>query len=88
MPILNIPESLQIYANVPSRITIQAGSISELRDGIEKKYPSLYQAIFNAAGNLTGFAQFFLKEKLMCLDQDVALTDQDEIELVTSLSGG
>lgn len=83
-----IPEALQRFVDGQTVLVCDISAINQLGDHFEKNYPKLFEIVFKG-GELHGFINIYHNgNPVASLHDDIALKADDEVELLTSISGG
>ena len=89
---INFLGPLRLFLGEPST-TVEAGSVSEVREAIEKKYGPVFQKKLQTMGvkkntPLWDNSLFLLNGRSLRKEEDVALKDGDKIDLGLAVAGG
>jgi len=87
---VRIPTPLQKLTNQNALVEIQAGTIRELMDALEKNYPGIKERLCEPTGKIRRFVNVYLNEEdIRFLSQEeTAVKDGDEISIVPAIAGG
>lgn len=87
---VRIPTPLQKLTNQNALVEIQAGTIRELMDVLEKNYPGIKERLCEPTGKIRRFVNVYLNEEdIRFLSQEeTAVKDGDEISIVPAIAGG
>jgi molybdopterin converting factor small subunit len=90
MPTIIIPDSLLKFTRGQKELSFAATSTNVLIAQLKTDYPDLHQVIFDADGQLSGFINCYLNQQRLAhrLKEDQPLTTQDQLEIITAVSGG
>lgn len=72
----------------PSCLSIDLNEDFELYSSLKEILKERFELLFNEDGSCKGFAKFFHNDK--CIDNlhEIKLSNGDELEIITSMSGG
>lgn len=87
---VRIPTPLQKLTNQSALVEIQAGTVRELMDALEKNYPGIKERLCEPTGKIRRFVNVYLNEEdIRFLSQEeTAVKDGDEISIVPAIAGG
>ena len=87
---IRIPASMQRLTQAQSSVEVAGGSIREILESLEGRFPGLGSAIFDDAGNLRRFLNIFVNEDDIrnLSGADTAVKNGDEVYLVPAIAGG
>lgn len=87
---VRIPTPLQKLTNQNALVEIQAGTVRELMDVLEKNYPGIKERLCEPTGKIRRFVNVYLNEEdIRFLSQEeTAVKDGDEISIVPAIAGG
>ncbi len=91
MPVkVRIPTPLQKLTNDQEEIDLNASSIYELIDSLEKNYPGIKARICDESGNVRRFVNIFLNdEDIRFLEKEkTALKSGDTVSIIPAIAGG
>lgn len=91
MPIkVRIPTPLQKLTKDKPEVQINATSIQDLIEALEKAYPGIKPRICDEAGKLRRFVNVFLNEEdiRFLKKEQTLLKDGDEVSIVPAIAGG
>ena len=91
MPIkVRIPTPLQKLTNDQEEIDVQASSIRELIEALEKNYPGIKNRICDESGNVRRFVNIFLNdEDIRFLEKETTpLKEGDVVSIIPAIAGG
>ncbi|MEL7331896.1 MAG: MoaD/ThiS family protein [Cyanobacteria bacterium J06560_2] len=85
-----IPTPLQKFTNDEAAVECDGGSISELMDTLETKFPGIKKRLCDDKGELRRFVNFYVNsEDIRFLDNSATvLKDGDEVSIVPAVAGG
>ncbi|MEL6939998.1 MAG: MoaD/ThiS family protein [Cyanobacteria bacterium J06598_1] len=85
-----IPTPLQKFTNDEAAVECDGGSISELMDTLEAKFPGIKKRLCDDKGELRRFVNFYVNsEDIRFLDNSATvLKDGDEVSIVPAVAGG
>ncbi len=87
---VRIPTPLQKLTNQNALVEIQAKTVRELMDGLEKNYPGIKERLCEPTGKIRRFVNVYLNEEdIRFLGQEeTPIKDGDEISIVPAIAGG
>lgn len=87
---VRIPTPLQKLTNQNALVEIQAGTVREMMDVLEKNYPGIKERLCEPTGKIRRFVNVYLNEEdIRFLSQEeTAVKDGDEISIVPAIAGG
>ncbi|MEL6553377.1 MAG: MoaD/ThiS family protein [Cyanobacteria bacterium J06621_11] len=85
-----IPTPLQKFTKDEAAVECDGGSIAELMDTLEAKFPGIKKRLCDDSGELRRFVNFYVNsEDIRFLNnKDTALKDGDEVSIVPAVAGG
>ncbi|MFN9619551.1 MAG: MoaD/ThiS family protein [Synechococcaceae cyanobacterium] len=85
-----IPTPLQKFTNEEATATLEASSVDQLLQALEKRYPGILVRLCDETGKLRRFLNVYVnKEDIRFLNnQSTALKDGDEVSIVPAVAGG
>ena len=91
MPItVHIPTPLRKLTHNQAEVELEAGTISELVDGLDGSYEGLADKLLDEAGEIRRYVNIFVNdEDIRFLDgKDTPLNDGDSVSIVPAIAGG
>jgi len=91
MPIqVLIPTPLQKSTNNEASVELEAGSINELIEALNGRYPGIQERLCDESGTLRRFLNIYVNgEDIRFKDnQTTSLKDGDEVSIVLAVAGG
>ncbi|MBU3758924.1 MAG: MoaD/ThiS family protein [Candidatus Omnitrophica bacterium] len=87
---VRIPTPLQKLTNQNALVEIQAATVRELMEALEKNYPGIKERLCEPSGKIRRFVNVYLNEEdIRFLSQeDTSIKDGDEISIVPAIAGG
>lgn len=87
---VRIPTPLQKIAGNKTEVEVNASSIRELIDSLEKSYPGLKTRLCDEKGALRRFINIYVNEEdIRFLEMDkTVLKDGDEVSIIPAIAGG
>ncbi len=87
---VRIPTPLQKLTQDKAEVEINATSIQNLIQELEKSYPGIKQRICDEQGNLRRFVNVFLNEEdiRFLKKEQTPLKDGDEVSILPAIAGG
>jgi molybdopterin synthase sulfur carrier subunit len=88
--IVRIPTPLQGLTNQLSEVAAEGGTIRELMDDLEQKYPGLKARIYDDGGKLRRFVNVYVNDEDIRFmnNEDTAVKDGAEVSIIPSIAGG
>jgi molybdopterin synthase sulfur carrier subunit len=85
-----IPTPLQKFTNEEATASLEAGSVDQLLQALEQRYPGILERLCDEKGKLRRFLNVYVnKEDIRFLDnQTTTLQDGDEVSIVPAVAGG
>ena len=90
MATVRIPPPLRKYTAGAEDVSIEAGTVRELLDGLEAAHPGIKERICDAEGAVRRFVNVFVAdEDIRFLDElDTAVKATDEVSIIPAIAGG
>jgi len=91
MPIkVRIPTPLQKLTQDQGEVELDAASIKEMIEALEKKFPGIKERICDESGKVRRFVNVYLNEEdiRFLKQEDTDVKDGDEISIVPAIAGG
>ncbi len=87
---VRIPSPLQKLTQDKAEVEINATSITNLIQELEKSYPGIKERICDDKGNLRRFVNVFLNEEdiRFLKKEQTPLKDGDEVSILPAIAGG
>ena len=87
---VRIPGPLQKLAEDKAEVEVNAKSIQELIDNLNRSYPGVKDRICDEAGQIRRFVNIFLNEEdIRFLSREkTPLKDGDEVSILPAIAGG
>ena len=87
---VNIPTPLRKLTNNQAEVEIEAGTISQLVDGLEEAYSGIAGKLLDEGGEIRRYVNIFVNEEdIRFLDgKETPLNDGDSISIVPAIAGG
>lgn len=85
-----IPTTLQKHTNNQPTVELQASTVSELIDVLEKSYPGIKNRIRKESGEINRYLNIYVKEEDIRFLQgaETVLKEGDEVSIVPAVAGG
>jgi molybdopterin synthase sulfur carrier subunit len=85
-----IPTPLQKSTNNEASVELEAGSINELIEALNGRYPGIQERLCDESGTLRRFLNIYVNgEDIRFKDnQTTSLQDGDEVSIVLAVAGG
>ncbi|KQW66003.1 molybdopterin synthase sulfur carrier subunit [Phenylobacterium sp. Root77] len=87
MPQVFIPSQLTSYTDGASRLAAQGGSIAQVLDDLDRRYPGLKFRVVDEQDRIRRHMRIF-KNGDRAQDIGLAVSDADEVLIFGALSGG
>ena len=91
MPVtVHIPTPLRKLTQNQAEVELEAGTISQLVDGLEGSYAGLAEKLLDEGGEIRRYVNIFVNdEDIRFLDgKDTPLNDGDSVSIVPAIAGG
>ena len=91
MPVtVHIPTPLRKLTQNQAEVELEAGTVSQLVDGLEGSYAGLAEKLLDEGGEIRRYVNIFVNdEDIRFLDgKDTPLNDGDSISIVPAIAGG
>ena len=87
---VRIPTPLQKLAGGKGEVTLEARTVQQLIDTLEKNYPGMKERLCDEQGKVRRFVNVYLNEEdIRFLNKEAtALKDGDEVSIVPAIAGG
>ncbi len=87
---VRIPTPLQKLAEGKGEVSVQASSIQDLLDTLEKNYPGMKERLCDSTGKVRRFVNIYLNEEdiRFLSKEETPLKDGDEVSIVPAIAGG
>ncbi len=87
---VRIPTPLQKLTNNKGEVDVQAGSVKDMINQLEKNFPGIKDRICDDTGKVRRFVNVYLNEEdIRFLQQEeTSLKDGDQISIVPAIAGG
>lgn len=87
---VRIPTPLQKLAGGQGEVMVEAGSVQQLIETLEKSYPGMKERLCDENGKIRRFVNVYLNEEdIRFLDKEAtSLKAGDEISIVPAIAGG
>lgn len=87
---VRIPAPLQKLTQEKADVEVCGGSVKELIEDLEKKFPGIKSRICDDTGKIRKFINFYVNEEdIRFLQQEeTALKDGDEVSIIPAIAGG
>ncbi|MEY4809480.1 MoaD/ThiS family protein [Vulcanococcus limneticus] len=85
-----IPTPLQKFTNDEASVSLEAGSVDELLQAMEARFPGILARLCDDGGKLRRFLNVYVNsEDIRFLNhQATSLADGDEVSIVPAVAGG
>lgn len=91
MPVtVHIPTPLRKLTQNQAEVELEAGTISQLVDGLEGSYAGLAEKLLDEGGEIRRYVNIFVNdEDIRFLDgKETPLNDGDSVSIVPAIAGG
>ena len=87
---VRIPTPLQKITGNQAEVDIQASSVKQLIDVLEKNHPGIKDRLCDSNGKVRRFINVYLNEEdiRFLKQEETALKDGDEVSIVPAIAGG
>lgn len=87
---VRIPTALRRVTQGQGEVQIEASTIAELIDNLEKEFPGIKERLVEETGEIRKFVNFFVNdEDIRFLDgKDTKLNDGDIVAIIPAIAGG
>ena len=87
---VRIPTPLQRHTNNQAEINLEAKSVKELIENLEKSFPGIKERLCDQSGKLRKFINIYVNEEdIRFLQMDATpLKDGDDISIIPAIAGG
>ncbi|OGW72230.1 MAG: molybdopterin synthase sulfur carrier subunit [Omnitrophica bacterium GWA2_52_12] len=87
---VRIPTPLQKLAEGKGEVSVQASSIQDLLNTLEKNYPGMKERLCDPSGKVRRFVNIYLNEEdiRFLSKEETLLKDGDEVSIVPAIAGG
>lgn len=87
---VRIPAPLQKLTQDKAEVEADAGTIKDLVDDLEKRYPGIKARICDENGKIRRFINFYINDEdvRFLKGYDTALKDKDEVSIIPAIAGG
>ena len=88
--IVNIPTPLRKLTNNESEVEIDAETVGQLVDSLERSYAGIAEKLLDEGGEIRRYVNIFVNEEdIRFLDgKDTPLNDGDNVSIVPAIAGG
>ncbi len=90
MATVYIPTPLRRFTGGQSKVTVEAATVGELLQALDRQYPGLAPRLMNGDGQLKRFINVFLNDDEIRTLQglETPVSPQDRISIVPAMAGG
>lgn len=90
MPKVKIPTPLRRLTNQQAEVDVEAITIKELIEALEKKFPGLKKRLCDDNGKIRKFINIYVgDEDIRFLDkEDTKLDNESKVDIVSAIAGG
>jgi len=87
---VRIPTPLQKLTNEQPEVAVEASSVQELLESLEKSYPGFMGRICDESGKVRRFVNVYVNEEdIRFLNQETTpLKSGDEVSIIPAIAGG
>lgn len=87
---VRIPTPLQKLTREQGEVEIQASTIKDLVEALEKDFPGIKERLCDEAGKIRRFVNVYLNEEdiRFLQSEETALKDGDDVSIVPAIAGG
>ena len=85
-----IPSSLRRYTAGQSKADVSGGTINEVIDNLEQRYPGVKSRLCDESGQIKRYVNVFVNdEEIRTLEgADTPVAEKDEVSIVPAMAGG
>ena len=89
MPIVIIPEAYRGPTKGLAQISVEGTTVGETLEAVEAEYKGFAELVFDKDGAVLKFVKLFVnEEQIDSLKLDLALVDEDRLEILAAIAGG
>ncbi len=90
MATVYIPTPLRRYTGGQSKVTVEASTVGELLQALDRQYPGLAQRLMDGNGQVKRFINVFLNDDEIRALQglETPVSPQDRVSIVPAMAGG
>ncbi len=89
MPIVIIPEAYRGPTKGLAQIGVEATTVGEALEAVEAEYKGFVELVFDKSGAVLKFVKLFVnEEQIDSVKLDLALADEDRLEILAAIAGG
>ena len=87
---VRIPTPLRKLTNNEEVVAVEAGTIGEVIDELQTKFPGFKERLLDESGSVRRFVNVYVNEEdiRFLQNKDTALKDGDEISIIPAIAGG
>ncbi|WP_028950182.1 MoaD/ThiS family protein [Sulfurihydrogenibium subterraneum] len=87
---VRIPTALRRITQGQGEVTVEASSIAQLIDALEKEFPGIKERLVDENGEIRKFVNFFVNDEDIRFSQgkDTPLKDGDVVAIIPAIAGG
>ncbi|PIQ89253.1 MAG: molybdopterin synthase sulfur carrier subunit [Candidatus Omnitrophica bacterium CG11_big_fil_rev_8_21_14_0_20_42_13] len=87
---VRIPAPLQKLTSNKSEVEVEAATIKELVESLEKVYPGIKGRICDESGKIRRFINFYVNDEdvRFLKGDDTVLKDADQVSIIPAIAGG
>lgn len=87
---VRIPTPLQKLTKNQAEVEVEASTIKELVESLEKSYPGIKDRICDEKGKIRRFINFYVNDEdvRFLKGDDTSLKDKDDVSIIPAIAGG
>jgi len=89
LPVVIVPEAYRGPTRGESRIEVEAGSVRDALESVEREHKGFLDLVVDGGGRLHPFVKLFVNEAQLPADAlDTPLSKDDRLEVLAAIAGG
>jgi molybdopterin synthase sulfur carrier subunit len=88
--IVRIPTPLQRFTSNLAEVSVESGTIREIVENLDEKYPGIKERLCDESGHLRRFVNVYLNEEdiRFMQNEETPASDGSEVSIVPAIAGG
>jgi sulfur-carrier protein len=88
--IVRIPTPLQGLTNNLSEVAAEGGTVRDIMDHLDEKYPGLKERLYDESGKLRRFVNVYVNDEdiRFMQNEETVVKDGAELSIIPSIAGG
>jgi sulfur-carrier protein len=88
--VVRIPTPLQRFTSNLAEVAVESGTIREIVDHLETRYPGIKERLCDETGHLRRFVNVYLNEEdiRFMQNEETPVADGAEVSIVPAIAGG